>query len=68
MADTMMDAGAVQNSVVVGRPKNLGYFAAKVVGLNDPAIAKELFELRVKEAEKYPRHIGMKVEHFGGGE
>ncbi len=68
MADTMLDSGAVQNSVVVGRPKNLGYFAAKVVGLNDPAVAKKLFEMRAEEADKYPRHLRMELEHFGGGE
>ena len=59
---------AFNNSVVVGRPKNLGYFAAKVVGLNDNGIAERLSGMRADEAQKYPKHTRMRLEHFGGGE
>lgn len=64
-SDEVYDAlKEINNSVIVGRPKNLGLYAARVIGLNDEDVAAQLIKMREKEAEKYTERMPMALEDF----
>ena len=58
------DIKELENSIVVGRPKNVALYVARIIGLSNPDVRKKLIAFREEEAEKYPKRIPMSLEHF----
>lgn len=55
----------LKNSFLVGRPKNVALFAARVVASYDDNVSRALLKLRRNEAaENYTKHVQMEVGHF----
>lgn len=54
----------IENSIVIGRPKNLALYAARILGLNNEKIGEKLIKFRKEEAEKYPDREFIKPEDF----
>jgi len=62
--DTVSSKYQINNSLLIGRPKNLALMAARVVSGYDKEVRDKLIEFRQEEAAKYDSYVKIELKHF----